>query len=192
MGTTSHGDPRSCRHLSPALADSGSPCGWTCFPDGARGGHRLGLLRGCHDLTSTGYRAPTQDRRAMEGPGESDRPFLGATWARSRSPAQQTALSAQLPWGRRDHSQEGLSPFTPWNLPGLGQLQDPKATGLLTLTYSWGLCPKGRPSHRQECQEAAKGRAGSRFPRTSPWFAGTPPPPSTSLHTESACFPKPP
>ena len=116
----------------------------------------------------------------MEGPRESDCPFPGATWARSRSPAQQTArqtaLSAQLPWGPRDHSQEGLFPFTPWNLPGLGQLQDPKATGLLILTYSWGRCPKGRPSHRQECQEAAKERAGSRFPPASPWFAGTPPP----------------
>lgn len=137
---------------------------------------RRHLPRGCHDLASTGYKAPTQDRRTMEGPGESDCPFPGATWARSCSPARQTALSAQLPSGRRDHSQEGISPFTPWNLPGLGQHQDPKATGLLTLTYSWGRCPKGRPSHRQECQEAAKEQAGSRFPPASPWFAGTPPP----------------
>ena len=112
----------------------------------------------------------------MEEPGESDCPFPGAMWARSHSPARQTAQSAQLPWGRRDHSQEGLPPFMPWNLPGLGQLQDPQATGLLTLTYSWGWCPKGRPSHRQKCQEAAKGRGGARLPPASPRFAGTPPP----------------
>lgn len=112
----------------------------------------------------------------MERPGESDCAFLGAMWARSHSPAQQTALSAQLPWGRRDHSQEGLPPFTPWNLPGMGHLQDPKATGLLTLTYSWGWFPKGRRSHRKKCQEAAKGRGGSRLPPASPQFAETPPP----------------
>lgn len=97
--------PAPCRHLSTAEADSGPPCEWTSFPDRARGRHGPALLRGCHDLTSTGVQgSPSEDTRAMERPGESDCPFLGAMWARSHSPARQAALSAQLPWGCRDHS----------------------------------------------------------------------------------------